>query len=533
MKKNAYLFLFSQLLLICSINAQQVTLNWGEESKVELDYNSFVTGKGTDLIKLCFEYSGGGLFGGKRTVTPVVSRYNSKLAEQGVKRYEVDEKGISFLNLLSVKEKLHLFTSQYDKATKATSFYCQTLDVVSLNPKGNPKNLGSFDAINKSAQSTVGYEVSKDSSKILMLGLSPYSKKENEKYYIAVYDDNMNKQWDNTVELPYKDKFVEIFDRLVTNDGKVGVLIKHYDQEVTKETVKVGGEKIPSYTTKFLLYEKGVDKPTEYILNLNSKFIHTLQLTSDIDNNLTLFGLYKNKYDGYVSGYFITTIDKVTKAVNNVKMDAFPMEFLEMIKKDKQGSDKEKDPGLYNAFSLATVVDRNDGSKDYILEYRSEVYIQPSSYRSNGMWVSTPGYWIYNYGDIIDICIKPNNSTVLTRIPKMQTSKNIRIYSNFQALTYKDKLLLFYNDDKDNVDRDLAKKPETLTKFNKCVLVKTVVDAKGSFTRESVFDHSDTKLTVCVRECVIVGKNRIGLYAQKNGGLFAAAKDMIGVLEVK
>lgn len=528
--KNKFLYSVVLFLGILSFShAQQVTLKWGEESKVELSYNSFVSGKGTDMIKLCFEYSGGGLFGGKRTTTPIISRYTDKLNEQAVKRYEVNEDGISFNNLMSIKDNLYIFTSQYVKDTKSTSFYCQPLDIVSLNPVGKPKNLGSFDAVNKTSQSVVGYEFSKDSSKILMFGASPYSKKDNEKYYMAVYDNGMNKLWDNTVELPYKDKFVNITDQMVLNNGKVGVLLKHYDQEVSKETVKKEGERVPAYTTKLLIYEKDVKTPIEFVLGLNNKFIQSLQLTSDNNNDLTLFGLYKDKYNGYVTGYFITTINKETKAVTNKKMDAFPSAFLEMIAVDKQGSDKEKDPGISSSFRLVNVVDREDGSKDYILEYTNEYYVQ--GHYSGNVYVS--GYWVYNYGDIIDVSIKPNNSTVLARIPKMQTSTNIRIYSNFQVLPYKDKLLLFYNDDKDNIDRDLSRKPETLSKFSKCVLVKTVIDAKGNFTRDAIFDHTDTKLTVCIRECPVIGKNRIGLYAQKNGGLFSAAKDVIGILEVK
>jgi len=186
-------------LSLHTAQAQQVKITWGEESKTELDYNSFVRGNGNDMIKLCFEYHGGGMFGGKRTITPILARYNDKLAELNVRKYEVDESNISFNNLLSIRGKVYMFTNQYDKETKSTTFFCQPISITTLQPEGKSINLGSFDAINKSSQSTVGYHISKDSSKILMFGLSPYSKKDNEKYYIGLYDNSMKKQWENTV----------------------------------------------------------------------------------------------------------------------------------------------------------------------------------------------------------------------------------------------------------------------------------------------------------------------------------------------
>jgi hypothetical protein len=59
------------------------------------------------------------------------------------------------------------------------------------------------------------------------------------------------------------------------------------------------------------------------------------------------------------------------------------------------------------------------------------------------------------------------------------------------------------------------------------------IDDKGTVSRDILFRNKDNKLTTAVRECVRIGPNRIGLYAQKGGGLFSASKDMIGILEVK
>lgn len=519
-------------LLLSGVSyAQQVKINWGEESKTELAFGSFVNGATSEMIKLCFEEHKKAF--SKKTVTPVLARYNDKLAELNVRSFEVDDKNISFNNLLSVKGKLFLFTSQYDNDSKTTTFNSQEVNLTTLDVTGRSQNLGSFDAINKSSQSSVGYELSKDSSKVLMFGLSPASKKEMEKYYIGVYDNNMAKLWENTVTLPYKDKFITVLDRLVTNDGKVGVIIKHYDQEVSRETIIKDGEKVPSYITKLLLYDQTKAAPAEFILNVGNKFVHTVQMTDDDQNTLQLFGLYKDKYNGYISGYFLANIDKNTRQVVAKNVTAFPEDLVSLVKVDKQGSDKEKDPGLANTFRLAHVEERADGSKDYVLENTVEIYHPSYTTYSQGVAHTTPSYWEYDYGDIINIAIKRNNTNIITRIPKLQVSTNIKIYSSFKALPYNDKLVLFYNDNDDNIDKDITKRPSIHARFGKGVLMMAVIDDKGNMTRSTVFTHKDVPLTPAIRECNVLDKNRIGLYAQKIGGVFSSGKDMIGILELK
>lgn len=526
-----FLLLEFLFLTFFSVNAQKVKVTWGEVSKIELDYKSFVNGSGSDMIKLCTESNGGGLFS-KKTITPVLARYNDKLTELNVRKYEVDNSGISFKNLLSIKGKVFMFTSEYDKETKSTIYYSQEIDIKNLNPIGKPINMGSFEALNKTSTSSVDFIISKDSTKLMTLAFSPFSKKGNEKYYMAVYDNNMKKMWENTVELPYMDKYIKVLNSIVTNDGKVGIIIKHYDKEVTSESVKGDDSRIPSYITKFLLYEKDNKTPKEYVLNTNEKFIHALKLTNDLNNNLTLFGMYKNKYNGYVSGFFTTNINTLTKEVSSSKMEAFPDALVDQIQIDKQGSDKDKDPGLSTYFSLEKIIDRADGSKDYILEFSRVIFHQGTTMYVNGRTSTTPSYWTYDYGDIIDINIKKDNKIFITRIPKMQSSRNSCIYSNFQVLPFNDKLVFFYNDEKDNIDRDIAKKPDDVSKFGKSVLAMAVIDAKAGLTRTIIYDHRDMDLTTCIRESRPLDSKRIGLYAQKGGGLFSSSKDMIGILEI-
>ncbi len=502
--------------------SQDVSITWSPESKTELSYYSFVKGKGSDLIKLCFEKT-------TRNILPVVTRYDNNLEEQTVNNITVDEKGIKFDNFLSVKDRLFFFTNFYDKDSKATSFYCQPLDIKTFEASSPNIELGTFDSHNKKTQASARYSFSKDSTKILMVSLSPYEANENEKYYIAVFDNKMAKLWENTVELPYKDKYVEILGKIVTNEGKVGVLLKHYDSETTKEGVRKDGKRAPSYTTKLLLYSKGENTPREFIINTDGKFIHTLKIAEENDNNISLFGLYQTKPEGNVNGYFVVEINKKTNEVKVNNTTAFPSDLLETVKNDKQGSDSERDPGLGYDFEFVKTLTRANGDKDYLLEYRKS-FVGTSGNMNGGYSYS---FMVYKYGDIIDINIKPNGKNIITRIPKLQVAVGYDLFIGLQALTYKNKLLVFYNDDNKNLEKDLSNKPEEL-KLGKenATLVMATIDDNGDFTRDVLINRKETKFTTAVNVSFAIDKNKIALYAMK-GGLFTTTKDMIGILEVK
>ncbi len=523
MKNGVFICL---LFIFVDLKAQKIDVTWGEEGKRETYYQSFIKGVNNETIKFSFDIKMK-LFS-KPVYTGFLTKFNASAQEVIEEQIEVDEEKTSFGGLFNMKDNIYMFSSKYVKDDKVTDYFCQKIDIRTLKNVGKMTKVASFVALKRSRQSTIGMETSKDSTKLLVFGLTPFQKKENEKYYMGVYDQEMKRLWEKTVELPYLDKFVEVTDYLVTNEGDVCVILKHYDREVKKESIKEDGEKVPAYKTKLLLYPRDGSAVKEFILDIGNKYVHNLQLSNDNAGDLVLFGLYKTKYNGYVTGYFTAIFDKKTKTLATQKMTEFELDLLDLIRKDKQGSNKEKDPGLSWDFSLKITVDRTDGSRDYLLElYR---VIEHTTYSSSGF---SRTYYEYVYGDIVDINMKKDGKAIITRVPKLQSTTQIQMYSSFFPIVYKDKLLLFYNDDEDNIERDLSKKPDAMTSFKKSSFVMASIDKTGVFERKALFSHRDMKLVTCVRECCILGPDRVGLYANKNAGIFSAAKDMVGILTIK
>lgn len=527
-------YLFSLIVLLAGLPAfcQKIDIKWSEESKNELNFTAFVLAPGNKTIKLCESIHKGLL---KKTSTPVLSLFDEKLNLVTEYEYPLNDENQKVEDLVNIKGKIFLFTSLYDKGEKTTNYYCQELDTKKLATKGKNISMGTFDAVNRKNQSNISLEYSADTSKVLAFSLAPYVKKENQKYFINVFDSAMRKIWSKEITLPYTDKYVDVSDYLVTNDGTVGVVIKNYDKEVVKDKVKVDGENVPGYKTKLLLYNKNGTEPKEILIDMGNLFVNSLQITNDINGSLYLFGLYRNTYNGFITGYFTVIVDKNTGEVKKDITEAFSNDLVKLISTDNQGSDREKDPGISGNFRLKDKIKRMDGSVDFILEYYR---VEERKSQSGGVGglvggvVSvgyTPVIYTYYYGDIIDIYIKNNGSSVVTRIPKLQISTST-IYSHYLAMPLQNKLVILYNDDKDNLTRDLNRRPDPVTNFNKCAMALTVIDADGKFTREMVADNKEMELTTCPGVSGVLDNNRIAIYAMKGKGLFSASKDMVGII---
>jgi hypothetical protein len=69
--------------------------------------------------------------------------------------------------------------------------------------------------------------------------------------------------------------------------------------------------------------------------------------------------------------------------------------------------------------------------------------------------------------------------------------------------------------------------------FKKSSFALATIDKSGNLDRKVIYSHRDMKLVTCVRECCILGPGRVGMYANKNAGVFSAAKDMVGIMTIK
>jgi hypothetical protein len=502
--KKLLLLSAASFFFLCT-QAQNGKLVWGDiekKSRLSPSMAQFLPGQGKEVITL-------GFISQRRNITPVLSRFDEKLNQIAEKELYANDKDVNFTGMFSLKGNLVMFTKQYDKDDKYTTLNATQIDSKTLGVI-NSKEVGKFEAISKRKQADISLRSSPDSSYVLVYADAPYKKNENEKFFMSVWDRTMNKQWEKMITLPYADKYVVIDEFLVSNEGEVYIMFKHYDKEVSREKVRENGENVPSYKYKMLIYGKD-DKPREHVLDFQNKFVHEVSLQFNADGNITMLGLYRNKYNGYVSGSFMAMFDKDTKKVTMKKMEQFPLDnLLTYIKKDNMGSAKE-DGGLSGRFRIMGTNKRNDGSVDLLTEL-NYMYIVRSYNSSTHTYREYP---VYVAGDIVVINYKKDGKVVYTRVPKNQRQTYTNDCVSFKWMNQGNNLLLFYNDSKKNLKRDLEKSPKSMGKTNKTEFVMAVVSDKGNLNRQSIFSNKGMDVTAKVPITGSIAPNTFLIYAEK------------------
>ncbi|MBO9202905.1 hypothetical protein J7I42_21625 [Niastella sp. MAH-29] len=482
-------------------------LTWGDIEKRSRYMPSLATvmnGSGTDVISLGFIFQ-------NRGMTPVLSRFDEKLNQLYEKELFASDKNINFNTIFNLNGNIVMFTKQYDKDEKFTTLQATQIDQTTLGVT-NTKEVGKFDAISKRNQAGITVKPSPDKNYVMVMANAPYNKNENEKYFISVWDNKMNKAWEKMITLPYADKFVVVDEFRVSNEGEVYVMCKHYDKEVNRERIRENGESIPSYKYKFFIYGKDDARPREHTLDFQNKFVHDVSLEFNTDGNITMLGLYKNKYNSYISGSFMAIFDKNTKLITMKRMQEFSFDgILAMVKKDGNASLKTDDPGLYTRFRIMGTNKRNDGSVDLLTELNYEYIVR--TYNSSTHSYSE--YPVYVAEDIVVINYKKDGNVVYTRVPKAQKQAYMDHNISFKWMNQGNNLVLFYNDSKKNLNRDLEKGVRSWGNESNTEFVMAVVNDKGELQRQSLFSNKGMGVIAKIPSCESVSPNTLVIYAEK------------------
>lgn len=499
------LFLFIGSFFSANLFAQTFDVSWGDKAKLKYEFDDAVPIGGGKTIVLKLKSSGGGMFSGGVKTTPILMLVNENTETLKENELAIDDKNAVLKGFEKYGKNVFFLYSAYDKESKTTTAYALKIDEKTL-AASSKITLGTYESDNKGDQAEVTYKLSEDSSKVLLFVEGPERKKENKKFYVGVFDTDLKKVWAKEIELPILEKFVYIYSEDVTDDGKVYVAIKHYDKEVKRQTVRENGEKIPSYVYKLLVYANGTAKEKEITFNTNNNFIQGTKLKYNKNGMVTVAGLYKQKHNGRINGAFYATFDGNTSEVKNPKMVPFDSELIRLVDKDGFGSDKKSDPGLSSHFTIDHILARPNGSVDLISEYYTfDVQYVYDKYGSRT-------YYKYQYGDIVNTNIDKDGKASFTRIPKNQkfiAGVPFSLFLGYYPFIYKDKLVLLFNDDKDNVDRDLEKKPDDIMKFKNSVLAAATIDAKGGLSRQAIFSNDDEDYIALPRNFARISENSL------------------------
>jgi hypothetical protein len=519
MKKYLILSIYLSFLGILAfgqVKSKKVSILWGKEER-ESRKSTLNDVVGYDQTGIYAIKTKSGLYGFGSTLTLV--HYNNKMSQAKAVKLDLKEqnKSLNFEYILQLHNELYLFSSFRNQKQKKNYLFVQTINKNTLQPAGKPKKIAEIDYSGKLKYNSgeFHYEISRDSSKVLIYYKTPFDKGENEKFGFNVFDSEFTMLWHKEVTLPYKEELFDVEDYEVSNNGNVYLLGLIYKDKRKK---KRKGE--PNYKYQILNYSNNGESLTEYPVEIKGKFLTDMQIAVNPDQDIICGGFYSNVGSFSIKGSYFLKINGKTKEITHKAFREFGIDFItqnmtsRQEAKSRRKAKKGKDVELYE-YDLDDIILREDGGAVLVGE---QYYISMvvSTYTTNGVTTRTTSY-IYNYNDIIVVNLTPEGNIDWTeKIPKRQSTSNDHgFFSSYALSVVKDKLYFIFNDNPKNLFYKGEGKLYDFIGRKNSLIVMVELDSQGNQTREALFTAREADILTRPKVCEQILPSEMVIYGQR------------------
>ncbi len=521
MKKTLFLLLtLTASFAVAQLpQTDKVSVTWGEAFKSKKTVYSKVLKTEGDLIYVLKFVKG-------ETMIEVIDR---NLNTTNV--YPVSEKmngdALVYEGLVAFDDSFIILGSMLNKKEKTNSLYYST--ITTSGKQSDWEKLVSLDYLKKRKSGDFSYDISQDSSKLMLYYNIPFEDKEApEKFGFLVLDENLDKIWQKDIELSYNESLFAVTNFEVDDHGNAYVLGREYAAK--EDRVK----RAPNYKYHILSYKnKGLDYK-DYEISLENKFITDITF-GFADDNIACAGFYSEKGTSSIRGTFYILIDSKSQKVLKSTYKDFEDDFLiqdltekQQEKAKKKAAKKDKAIEAYE-FDLRDFIIHSDGGVTLLAEQYYVRVTTTTTTDANGNTRTTTTYHYY-YNDIIIVDIsKDGKINWTTKIDKYQHSTNDGGFmSSYALMIDQDKLHMIYNMRAQHV-YEKAERKELTKKEKKAYLTLFVtVEPDGEVVEEILIDNRQEETFIVPKLCEEFGDNQMFIFTQRG-----AKTKKLGTLTLK
>ena len=419
--------------------------------------------------------------------------------------------------MIHFNDVLYVFSSKSLNDIKKNILYVETINKKTLRTNNDLKKISEIDFQDKSRRNDGDfmYSVSRDSSKILIYNSLPFEKKENGKFGLHVFDQQLNLLWEDNITLPYEDKLFGVEDYQVSNEGNVYVLGKIYNEN--RKSYKRGK---PNFKHRILSYNPQSNNNKEYPVEIEEHFITDMKIAIDDNENIVCAGFYSELGTMSINGSYFIKIDGDSKEIITKNFKEFGLDFItqnmtkRQEKKTRKKADKNKKVELYE-YDLDNIILKEDGGALLIGEQYFVNVVTTPVVDANGVTSYRTTYY-YHYNDIIVVNISTEGEILWTeKIPKRQVSSNDGgFYSSYSLGIIEDKLYFIFNDNPKNLFYKGEGKVYKFTRKESLVVV-VELNSDGKQSREALFSTREANVIIRPKVCEQINSNEIILFGQK------------------
>jgi hypothetical protein len=444
-----------------------------------------------------------------------LQHYNNDLKLDRLSKVDLNRRELE--RIVQIKDNLYLFSTLTENSDKNNSLFVQVIHKQNLKISADPVEIAkiNYSGNRKRNSGEFLFRLSRDSSKLFVLGMLPFEKNENEKMALKVFDENMQIIWHKDVELPYTDELFLLKDLKVDNQGNVYLLGKVFHD---KPKSKVGGA--PNYHFVILSYKNKDGSFKEYPVSLKDKFLQEMQISIAENEDIICAGFYSEEGKSGIKGAYYLTVNGETNEVMHKSFKDFEIEFIvqDMTAKNRKKLEKSAEKGknveMYN-YDLKSIILKEDGGAVLVAEqyfYR----VQTRTYMTaNGMMRTTTNVYYY-FNDIIVVNIDGEGDILwANKIPKRQTTANDGGYfSSYTMAVVHDKLYFVFNDNIKNLTIEKEGKLSLFIGAKSAIAVLVEVNMDGTINKRSLFTTRDAGALTRPKVCEQVSGHEVVIFCE-------------------
>lgn len=325
----------------------------------------------------------------------LIQKFNTENSTQeSSKVYENLNTEFEFYSFIEINKKLYILL--YKSEGEKFVFFAEEISYESGTFTGNKIELNTYDkedvksftygmfGVGKYIPS-VSLISSNDGKKFMMYYNHKPAIKDNsknfDKYTGTLFNENLEKQWTQTVQLPYTEELMNNVDIALDNEGELYILTEVFKEKTRKRFDESGNAKFKYSIVK--INESGLSENTSDI-NFKGKKINQSSFFEDNNGDLILAGIYGNKRETDCDGIYTLKINKDAELLD-LRTFEIPTElFKQYISERAQKKiDKKTDKGddlTWDNLKLRAIFYQNDGS----IIFHGETFNVVTTYDSKG-----------------------------------------------------------------------------------------------------------------------------------------------------
>ncbi len=493
---------------------QDFTLSWGEMERSPGSLLEILPRNSSDFYTL--RWSGGRTLGTYRIVN------HEDLSVVGQNRIkQVAQSGIAnFETAAYINDQLYVFLS--DKANGEMLLYAQAYDD-ELNSVDESILIASYPNPKISAKPNFSIYLSNNRQFLGVVWDIPGKGSTSDYHGYTVLDYGLSEIQRGEYIVPFDGNLSTINQHHITNQGEYYISVTEHNKPINRIFSR-GFENFKALH----VYKLSANELQEFSLDLESKRIDDIKMTSNNNGIFTLSGIYGTGKNNTIDGFFVLRFNSAADSLLYKGFIPFDSDVIDRStinlgsRERKYLRNRDKYVEL-NSFKIRDLFTLEDGSICGSIE---QYYIfERLSYDSRTGLSSTIYY--YYYDDIIAFRIGNEGSfDWQVKIPKSQVSMNDGgPFSSYSSFTDGKKLYLIFNDNVKNYDESglFSREDNSCYSFNlsrrKNVAAIVSIDMKnGESTRNTLFSRKELNSIVVPKMFKLDLVNReLLLYALMNG----------------